>query len=71
MEFGLEEERTNSRVVSTNTLGLNMVVMAHSKIIKKPRCQGKVEVAMVVKQKKAHKAIEILIYHPKKIDLLV
>ena len=45
----LEEGRMNSRVVSTNTPGLNMVVMAHSKIIKKPRRQGKVEVTMDVK----------------------
>ena len=58
VEFGLEEERTNSRVVSTNTPGLNMVVMAHSNITKKPTHQGKVEVTMVVKQKKDNKEKE-------------
>ena len=47
----MEEERTNSRVVSTNTPGLNMVFMARSKTIKKPRHQGKGEVTRVVKQK--------------------
>ena len=58
VEFGLEEERTNSRVVSTNTPGLNMVVMAHYDIIKKPRLQGKVEATMVIKHKKYHKEKE-------------
>ena len=54
----MEEERTNSRVVSTNTPRINMVVMAHSKIINKPRRQGKGEVTKVVNQKKSHKAKE-------------
>ena len=57
MEFGLEEGRMNSRAVSTITPWLNIIVMAHSNIIKKPR-QGKVEVTMAIKQKKAHKAKE-------------
>ena len=58
MEFGLEEGRTNCREVSTINPWLNIVFMAHSKIIKKPRRQGKVEVTMAIKQKKAHKAKE-------------
>ena len=48
VEFGLEEGRTNSREVSTITPWLNIVFMAHSKIIKKPRRQGKVEVTMAI-----------------------
>ena len=38
--------------------GLKTLVMAHSKIIKKHRHQGKAKVTLVVKQKKAHKEKE-------------
>ena len=58
VEFGLEEGRTNSTVVSTNTPGLKTPVMVHSNIIKKPRPQGKAEVMLCAKQKKAHKEKE-------------
>ena len=56
--FGLEEGRMNSTVVSKNTPGLKTPIMAHSKIIKKPRHQGKEKVTLGVKQKKSHKEKE-------------
>ena len=52
MEFGLEEGRMNCREVSTITPWLNIVFMAHSKIIKKPRHQGKVEVTWSLSRRK-------------------
>ena len=58
MEFRLEEGRTNSTVISTNTPWLKTHVMAQSNTIKKPRHQGKEKVTLYVKQKKAHKEKE-------------
>ena len=58
VEFELEKGMKNSTAVSTNTTWLKTPVMVDSKIIKKPRHQGKIELILGVKPKKGHKEKE-------------